>query len=92
MWAIIVDEEKGLYKLDSIPFYAPDIASNDIIFAAFDNDEKMLIYRETVEYCCPFTIVKLDAVPGVTALNIEHCPISILLLKKMRLCYRFLEE
>jgi len=50
MWATIVDKEKGLYKLDSIPFYAPLVASNDIVFAEFDDQEQMLTYRKTVEY------------------------------------------
>jgi hypothetical protein len=50
MWAIIVDEDKGLFKLDSIPFYAPLVASDDIVFAEFDDEEQMLTYRKTVEY------------------------------------------
>ena len=33
MWADVVDADKGLYKLDSIPFYGPLVASDDIIFA-----------------------------------------------------------
>jgi hypothetical protein len=50
MWATIVDKDQGIYKLDSIPFYAPDIASDDIIFAEFDSKEEMLTYRKTIEY------------------------------------------
>lgn len=50
MWAIIVDTAKGLYKLDSIPYYGPMVASDDIVFAEYDDDEKMLTYRTTVEY------------------------------------------
>ena len=50
MWATIVDTTKGLYKLDSIPFYAPLIASDDIVFAEHDDTEQMLTYRETVQY------------------------------------------
>jgi hypothetical protein len=42
MWATIVDKDKGLYKLDSIPFYAPLVASDDIVFAEFDDQEQML--------------------------------------------------
>lgn len=49
MWAEIVDSEKGLYKLDSIPFYGPLVASDDIVFADYDNDEGMLTYKHTVE-------------------------------------------
>ena len=49
MWAEVVDKDKGLYKIDSIPFYA-SIASDDIVFAEYDDTEKMLTYKETVEY------------------------------------------
>src|ERR1700740_3622255 len=49
MWAEIIDAEKGLYKLDNIPFYGPPVASDDIIFAEYDNDEERLTYRRTVE-------------------------------------------
>jgi Domain of unknown function (DUF4265) len=49
MWAEIIDAEKGLYKLDSIPFYGPLVASDDIIFAEYDSDEERLTYRRTVE-------------------------------------------
>jgi hypothetical protein len=56
MWATIVDKDKGLYKLDSIPFYAPLVASDDIVFAEFDEQEQMLTYRKTVEYSGNSTI------------------------------------
>ena len=49
MWAEIVDTEKGLYKIDNIPFYA-SIASDDIVFAEHDETEQRLTYRKTVEY------------------------------------------
>jgi hypothetical protein len=49
MWAEIIDIQKGLYKLDSIPFYGPQLASGDIIFAEFDKDEDRLTYRTTIE-------------------------------------------
>ena len=48
MWADTIDAEKGLYKLDSIPFYGPLVASDDIIFAEYDEDEERLTYRETI--------------------------------------------
>jgi len=56
MWATIVDKDQGLYKLDSIPFYAPLVASDDIVFAEFDDTEQMLTYRRTVEYSGNSTI------------------------------------
>lgn len=55
MWAEIIDQEKGLYKIDSIPFYA-FVASGDIVFAEYDKQEEMLTYRETIEYSGNSTI------------------------------------
>ncbi len=49
MWANIINEDKGLYKLDNIPFYAPYLASDDIVFAEYDAKEGMLTYRQIVE-------------------------------------------
>jgi hypothetical protein len=49
MWADVVDAKQGLYKLDSIPFYGPLVASDDIIFAEYDEDEERLTYRETIK-------------------------------------------
>jgi hypothetical protein len=48
MWAETMDVDKGLYKLDNIPFYAA-IACGNIVLAEYDEDEQMLTYRETVE-------------------------------------------
>lgn len=50
MWGEIIDESKGIYKLDSIPFYGPLIAPGDVFFAEFDEDEECLTYRETLEH------------------------------------------
>ena len=49
MWADTVNTDKGLYKLDSIPFYAP-VASGDTVFAEYDDTEQILTYRKTIEY------------------------------------------
>lgn len=49
LWAQMLDKEIGLYKIFNIPFYAP-VASGDIVFAAFDDTEQMLTYKETVGY------------------------------------------
>lgn len=56
MWVEIMDEAGDLYILDSIPFYAPNLASGDIISAAYDEDEKMLTYKETVSFSGNSTI------------------------------------
>ena len=62
MWAIPVNTVKGLYQLDNIPFYAPLIASDDIVFAEHDENEGMLTYRKTVEYSGNSTVwvVRID--------------------------------
>jgi hypothetical protein len=49
MWAEIIDSEKGYYKLDNIPFFGPLIATDDIFRAEYDEDEKNLIHKETIE-------------------------------------------
>ncbi len=56
MWATVVDKKKGLYKLDNIPFYAPLVASDDIVFAEFDEQQQMLTYRKTVKFSGNSTI------------------------------------
>lgn len=61
MWAEIIDQEKGLYKIDNIPFYA-SIAADDIVFAEYDKNEEMLTYRETVDFSGNSTVqvVRMD--------------------------------
>lgn|SRR5690606_5182473 len=49
MWAEIIDEEKGIYRLDNIPFYGPLIASNDIFYAEYDENEENLIFKEVIK-------------------------------------------
>ncbi|BDS15463.1 DUF4265 domain-containing protein [Aureispira anguillae] len=46
MWAIEIDADKQLYKLDSIPFYGPPIATHDEFIAKFDEQEGFLVYQE----------------------------------------------
>ncbi|KRT18168.1 hypothetical protein ASU31_02490 [Pedobacter ginsenosidimutans] len=55
MWCETVDQEKGHYKIENIPFYAP-FAYNDLVFAEYDEDEGMLTYRETVAFSGHSTI------------------------------------
>jgi len=50
LWATVIDNALGLYKLDNIPFYGPQLACGDIVFAEYDPAEEMLTYRHTVEY------------------------------------------
>ncbi|VAV86320.1 hypothetical protein MNBD_BACTEROID02-1241, partial [hydrothermal vent metagenome] len=50
MWAKIIDKNKGIYRLDSIPFYGPLIATDDEFFAEFDETEQMITYRKTTNH------------------------------------------
>lgn len=50
MWAEIIDKEKGIYKLDSIPFYGPQIATDDLFLAEYNKVEERITYKETIEY------------------------------------------
>lgn len=56
MWAEVVDEAQGFYKLDNIPFYVPLIACNDVVFAEYDDAESFLTYRKTIEHSGNSTI------------------------------------
>lgn len=49
MWGLPVDTERGFYQLDSLPFYIPFVATDDIVHAEWDEEENMLAYRETVQ-------------------------------------------
>ena len=48
LWALEVDAAKGLYKIDSIPYYVPLIATEDIVRATYNPMEEGLLYQETV--------------------------------------------
>ncbi|WP_264530065.1 DUF4265 domain-containing protein [Flavobacterium sp. N502540] len=50
MWAEILDSEKGLFKLDNIPFFGPLIATDDTFRAEYDENEKCFIHKETIEH------------------------------------------
>lgn len=49
MFADIVDENLGYFKIDSIPVYTLNIAPGDIVNAEFDENAEMLVYRETIK-------------------------------------------
>ncbi|WP_266203608.1 DUF4265 domain-containing protein [Pontibacter kalidii] len=48
LWAQEVDADQGLYKIDSIPYYVPLIATDDIVRAKYDSMEEGLLFQETV--------------------------------------------
>ncbi len=70
LWADTVNSDKGLYKLDSIPFYAP-VASGDIVFAEYDETEKCLTCRKTVEHSGNSTVqvVLLDPATNINTIR-----------------------
>ena len=39
LWTDVVDKEKGLYRLNNIPFFVKSFASEDIVHAELINDE-----------------------------------------------------
>ncbi|KAF2513854.1 DUF4265 domain-containing protein [Flavobacterium foetidum] len=49
MWAEIIDLEKGLFKLDNIPFFGPLIATDDLFYAEYDEDEERYMHRKTIQ-------------------------------------------
>lgn len=71
MWATIVDKDKGFYKLDNIPFYAPFVASDDIVFAEFDEQHQILTYRKTVEFSGNSTVqvVLIDKAKDINSIR-----------------------
>jgi len=69
VWANTIDKEKGLYRIDNIPFYIPMVASEDIVFAKFDKTEQMLTYRKTAEYSGR-TVVQVVVMDKTTETNI----------------------
>ncbi|TXK51348.1 DUF4265 domain-containing protein [Pontibacter qinzhouensis] len=48
LWAMEVTDAEDLYRIDSLPFYVPLVATNDIVRAVYQPDEKHLLYQETV--------------------------------------------
>lgn len=56
LWTEIIDSNKGLYKIDNIPFYGPVFSSGDIVFAEYDNDEERITFRNVAEYSGNSTI------------------------------------
>lgn len=49
MWAEIIDLEKGLFRLDNVPFFGATIATADLFYAEYDEEEKKLVYQKTIE-------------------------------------------
>ncbi len=50
LWAEVIDEEKGWYKVDNIPFYGAEFSCGDVVLAEYDEAEMCLVYRKVVEH------------------------------------------
>ena len=49
MWAEVINEEKGIFRLYNIPFYGPLIAPNDVFYAEYDESEETWVFRKVIE-------------------------------------------
>ncbi len=50
LWCKPLDAELGIYQVDNIPFYAPLLAADDVVFAEKDEKEGgMLAYKQTLK-------------------------------------------
>jgi Domain of unknown function (DUF4265) len=56
LWASVEKEEEGLYRIESTPFYAPLVATGDLVYANYENEEHVLVYQKTIEYSGNSTI------------------------------------
>ena len=48
LWALEVDAAQNLYRIDSIPYYVPLIATGDVVRAIYNKMEEGLLYQEIV--------------------------------------------
>lgn len=46
----VIDLDSGIYRVHGIPFYAPMVAPDDLIYAEFNEEEGMTTYEETTEH------------------------------------------
>ena len=49
LWAEVIDGESGQYRIDSVPFYIPFIATDDIVTAEYDSDQEALLFTEKLK-------------------------------------------
>lgn len=49
-WASEIDKGKGIYRLESIPFYAKSLAYGDLIEVKYDEDENSLVLSDILEF------------------------------------------
>ncbi|MHC5202594.1 DUF4265 domain-containing protein [Myroides sp. LJL119] len=56
LWGLIVDKEKGLFKIDNIPFYGPELSCEDIVFATPLDQKDTYLMQEVYQYSGNSTI------------------------------------
>ncbi len=56
LWAIPVDTEKGLFKIDNIPFYGPELSCEDIVLASVSQDKAVYNFEQVYQYSGNSTI------------------------------------
>ncbi len=49
LWALVVDHTLGYYRIDSVPFYVPAVATDDLVSAEYDEEGKELVYQHTIQ-------------------------------------------
>ncbi|MEC4113091.1 DUF4265 domain-containing protein [Myroides pelagicus] len=49
LWGVVIDTNKGLYRIDNIPYYGPELSCEDIVHATKqkNNDRPVVQYIET---------------------------------------------
>lgn len=50
IWAKVVDKKKGHFQIENIPFYVPNLATDDLVKAEYLEKEKTYIFKEIVQY------------------------------------------
>lgn len=50
LWVSAIDKDKGVYRLENIPFYAKSLAYGDLIEAVYDEDEEAMMLSDILEF------------------------------------------
>ncbi len=63
-WGLVLDERKGLFQVNNIPFYGAEFANGDKIHALFDNKMGIWVYQKIVEHSGHSTIQVVQSRDG----------------------------
>ena len=50
LWAKVVDKKKGHFQVENIPFYIPNLATDDLIQAEYLEKEQTYLFKEIIQY------------------------------------------